>query len=278
MLVAFFALAGFPFLSGFYSKDLILEITFSKYNLGGTFTYWIGTLTAFLTAFYSFRVVYYTFWGPNSSFKYYIQNAHELPNSMGFALGILSVGSLFSGYFLKDAFVGIGSLFWGNSIFILENHTLGLDFEFIPLIVKNTPLVFSLLGIFLAIIWNLVWEKLREISKLNWFFIWFKTKDAELLKKNLIVTIEMYRFLNHKWYFDFVYNYYLGYTILFHSYNSFYTLIDKGLIEIVCSQGLTDIVWKVSICLSRKQLGFIYHSGALLILSLLVLVTLVLIF
>ena len=278
MLVAFFALAGFPFLSGFYSKDLILEIAFSKYNIGGTFTYWLGTLTAFLTAFYSFRVVYYTFWGPNSSFKYYVQNVHELPNTMGFALGILSIGSLFSGYFLKDAFVGIGTLFWGNSIFILENNTIGLDFEFIPLSVKNTPLFFSLIGIFLAIIWNFICEKLNGISKFCWFFVWFKTKNSYQVKQNSILTIEFYRFLNHKWYFDFIYNYYLGYTILFHSYNSFYALLDKGLIEILCSQGLTNVVWKVSICLSRKQLGFIYHSASLLAISLLMLMSLILIF
>jgi NADH-ubiquinone oxidoreductase chain 5 len=179
---------------------------------------------------------------------------------------------------LKDAFVGIGTLFWGNSIFILENNTIGLDFEFVPLLVKNTPLFFSLLGIFLAIIWNFIWGKLHEVSKLLWIFIWFKTKNSKQVKQNSIFTIEVYRFLNHKWYFDFIYNYYLGYTILFHSYHSFYILLDKGLIEILCSQGLTNIVYKLSICLSRKQLGFIYHSASLLAINLLVLISLMLIF
>jgi len=68
-------------------------------------------LSAFLTAFYSFRVVYYTFLGKSISFKYYVQKAHELPNSMGFALAVLSIGSLFSGYVLKDSFVGVGTIF-----------------------------------------------------------------------------------------------------------------------------------------------------------------------
>jgi NADH:ubiquinone oxidoreductase subunit 5 (subunit L)/multisubunit Na+/H+ antiporter MnhA subunit len=152
MLVGFFALAGFPFLSGFYSKDLILEIAFSKYNLSGVFSFWLGTMSAFLTAFYSFRVVYYTFLGKNISFKYYIQHVHELPNNMGFSLSVLSLGSIFSGYILKDSFVGIGNIFWGNSIYMLSSYNLGLDFEFIPLLIKNIPLFFSLLGILLAII------------------------------------------------------------------------------------------------------------------------------
>jgi NADH:ubiquinone oxidoreductase subunit 5 (subunit L)/multisubunit Na+/H+ antiporter MnhA subunit len=151
MLVGFFALAGFPFLSGFYSKDLILEIAFSKYNLSGVFSFWLGTMSAFLTAFYSFRVVYYTFLGKNISFKYYIQHVHELPNNMGFSLSVLCLGSIFSGYVLKDSFVGIGNIFWGNSIYMLASYNQGLDFEFIPLLIKNIPLFFSLLGILLAI-------------------------------------------------------------------------------------------------------------------------------
>jgi len=73
---------------------------------------------------------------------------------MAFALVILSIGTLFSGYFLKDAFVGIGTTFWGNSIYKSDLYNVGLDFEHIPLGVKNIPLVFSLSGIFLGITLN----------------------------------------------------------------------------------------------------------------------------
>ena len=278
MLVGFFALAGFPFLSGFYSKDLILEIAFSKYNLSGVFSFWLGTMSAFLTAFYSFRVVYYTFLGKNISFKYYIQHVHELPNNMGFSLSVLSLGSIFSGYILKDSFVGIGNIFWGNSIYMLSNYNLGLDFEFIPLLIKNIPLFFSLLGILLAIIWNNFLYNLKNINNFSWYLIWFKKKNQNVLKKNLITTIEIYRFFNHKWYFDFIYNYYIGYTILFHSYNTFYKLIDKGLIEIFGVQGFSSIIYKVSVFFSKKQLGYIYHLSFLLVLSLFFLFCLTLIF
>jgi hypothetical protein len=75
---------------------------------------------------------------------------------MGFSLSILSIGSLFSGYLLKDAFVGMGNLFWGNSIYKLDTTTTGLDLEFIPLTIKNLPLIFSLFGIFLGIFLNYI--------------------------------------------------------------------------------------------------------------------------
>lgn len=278
MLIAFFALSGFPFLSGFYSKDLILELSFSKYNMGGIFVFWLGTLTAFLTAFYSFRVVYYTFWGKINSFKFYVQNSHELPISMGFALSVLSFGSIFSGYLLKDPFVGTGSIFWGNSIFILENNSVGIDFEFIPLFIKNIPLLFSLVGIFLAVVWNTVLEQLKGILKLNWKSVWFKTETSKKLISNSLLIIELYRFLNHKWYFDFIYNYYLGYTMLRQGYHSFYILIDKGLIEIITSQGLTAVVWNLSRTLSHKQLGYIYNSACVLVISLMSLILVILVF
>jgi len=278
MLVGFLALAGFPFLSGFYSKDLILELAFSKYNLAGIFSYWLGTLSAFLTAFYSFRVVYYTFLGKNISFKYYVQKVHELPISMGFALIILSLGSLFSGYILKDSFVGVGTIFWGNSIFILDNYNIGLDLEFIPLLIKNTPLICSLFGILFAVFWNYLWDLSKNFKNFCWFMVWFKNNNNNNLKINSVAIVEIYRFLNHKWYFDFIYNYYVGYTILYHSYNSFYKLIDKGFIEMLGSQGLSLIIWKLSNFLSRKQLGYIYHLSSLLLLSLFLFVCLILIF
>jgi hypothetical protein len=119
---------------------------------------------------------------------------------------------------------------------------------------------------------------LKNINNFSWYLIWFKKKNQNVLKKNLITTIEIYRFFNHKWYFDFIYNYYIGYTILFHSYNTFYKLIDKGLIEIFGVQGFSSIIYKVSVFFSKKQLGYIYHLSFLLVLSLFFLFCLTLIF
>ena len=87
---------------------------------------------------------------------------------MAFALSVLAVGSLFSGYMLKDAFVGIGSVYWGNSIYKSEFNNTGLDYEFIPLFIKNIPFFFSSFGILLAISFNScldLYNKSRRNSK-----------------------------------------------------------------------------------------------------------------
>jgi hypothetical protein len=86
---------------------------------------------------------------------------------MAFALIILSFGTLFSGYFLKDAFVGIGTTFWGNSIYKLDLYNVGLDFEFIPLGIKNIPLFFSLSGIFVGITLNNIFNFYKNFTSIK---------------------------------------------------------------------------------------------------------------
>ena len=272
MLLGFLALSGFPFLSGFYSKDLILELAFSKYNVLGVFSYWLGSISAGLTAFYSFRVVYYTFVGKNISFRYYSQQLHELPENMGLSLFFLSFGSLFSGFFLKDMFVGVGSPFWGNAIYISDNFFLGLDLDFIPLIFKNVPLIFSLSGIVLGLLLNTLFDIWKSFNSrlgntyCGWSIVW----NDKVCKPQASVIV--YRFLNYEWYFDYVYNYYIGYTILELSYSSFYKLLDKTFFELWGSKGFILIFYTLSKKLSNQSLGYIYHSGSLLLIGLLMLV------
>jgi proton-translocating NADH-quinone oxidoreductase chain L len=260
MLLGFLALAGFPFLSGFYSKDLILEVAFSKHLFGSTFSFWLGSVSAGLTAFYSFRVLYYTFWAQTNLFKYYVQNIHELPKNMAFSLTSLSIGSLFSGYFLKDAFVGIGTTFWGNSIYKLDLHTIGLDFEFIPLSIKNIPLGFSLSGIVIGITLNIILNYYKKFTKV----ITYK----EIIVNYPQCFTPILWFFFHKWYFDYIYNYYFGYTILDYSYECFYALLDKGFIEILGPEGLSNTCYRISVRVVSSQLGIIYHLACFLFLGL----------
>jgi len=89
------ALIGFPFLTGFYSKDCILEIAVAKYSKVGNFCYFLGTCAAFCTSFYSFRLLFLTFINPTNTYKAYIQQAHEAPFTMVFPLMVLGVGAIF---------------------------------------------------------------------------------------------------------------------------------------------------------------------------------------
>lgn len=144
LLIGSLALMGFPFLTGFYSKDLILEIAYTKYTVTGSFCYIIGLITAFFTSFYSYRVYYMTFLARNNSYKRVVLGAHELTPSMAFVLITLGLGSIYLGYIAKDMFVGLGTSYWNQSIFILPEHNTQVDAEFLPLIVKLLPFFSSM--------------------------------------------------------------------------------------------------------------------------------------
>ena len=268
MLLGFFALSGFPFLSGFYSKDLILEVSFSKYFIEGIFSYFIGSVSAGLTAFYSFRILYYSFWTETQLFKYSIQKIDELSYNMGCSLSILALGSMFSGYLFKDIFIGFGNLIWTNSIYQDSYNTIGVDQEFIPLIVKNVPLIFSFFGLLLSIIFNNLILYFNNFIKINF-------QNSSFYKNNIIF---IYWFFFKKWYWDYVYNYYIGYSILNYSYEYCYKLIDKGIIELFNKFILEKFVYRSSFNIGLTQLGIVYHLFFFLFMGLFLLIINILIF
>src|SRR5204863_3800616 len=147
------SLLATPFLTGFYSKDLILELAYGQYSFSGTYAFIFGTITAGLTAFYSFRLINLVFFTiPNGSKLSYL-NSHEANLAVIIPLFILSLFSIFFGYLFSDLFVGIGSEFFGNSLFIHPNNISIIEAEFsLPIIIKLLPLIFTLLGALLSII------------------------------------------------------------------------------------------------------------------------------
>lgn len=111
MFIGTLALVGFPFLSGFYSKDLIMEIAYAKSTALGQFAYLFGSLAAFLTSFYSFRLLYLTFIIKPNAYKFYIGNLHECSIFLGLPLFILAVGSTFGGYYCYSIIIDFGTNF-----------------------------------------------------------------------------------------------------------------------------------------------------------------------
>lgn len=110
-LIGSLALMGFPFLTGFYSKDIILEVAASTVTTAGTFAYWLGLVTAVFTAFYSFRLLYLAFYGTSRSPRPQLVHTHELTTKMAFSLAVLAIGSIFLGFFTRDLFIGFGTNF-----------------------------------------------------------------------------------------------------------------------------------------------------------------------
>jgi NADH-ubiquinone oxidoreductase chain 5 len=192
MTVGSLALIGFPFLTGFYSKDLILEAAFARYNTLGYFCYFLGTIGAFLTAFYSTRLLLLTFLVRPTGHKKIITLASDSNIQICCALGALAVPSIFVGYYTKDMIVGVGSHFFGSSIFIKPFTYNIFDAEFINVFYKILPVHLSLLGVFLAFV-----------------LFSFQAKLLFILKTSFLGQ-KIYNFLNRKWFFDKVYNEYLG--------------------------------------------------------------------
>jgi NADH-ubiquinone oxidoreductase chain 5 len=131
-LIGSFSLMGFPFLSGFYSKDLILEFSYIQFKIFHRFFYLLNLITAFFTAFYSTRLIYYVFLTKPNGFKSIYKTNFEVNPIISLIFIILSLGSCIFGFFFSDLFIGIGSNFFSDSIFILPKNITLLESEFIP--------------------------------------------------------------------------------------------------------------------------------------------------
>jgi len=241
MLIGSLALIGFPFLTGFYSKDVILEVAYGKFTIEGHFSYILGTIGAFLTAFYSTRLLYLTFLSTPNGFKSIICSAYDSSYQICTALAILSIPSMFIGFYTKDMIIGLGSDFWGNSLYVLPENMNMIDAEFIPHQFKVLPVIFSLLGATTSFLFYTFASKLL-----------FQLKVSVLGKK-------VYNFLNKKWFFDKVYNEYVSQFFFKFGYNISYKIIDRGIFEIFGPMGLSGSVLKTSSVLSKLQTGYLYH-------------------
>nr|YP_009164892.1 NADH dehydrogenase subunit 5 [Pseudoperonospora cubensis]AKZ29830.1 NADH dehydrogenase subunit 5 [Pseudoperonospora cubensis] len=256
-LIGSLSLMGFPFLTGFYSKDLILEVAFASFSETGHFSYWLGTIGAFFTAFYSTRLLFFAFLSETNAYKNIIKNAHDVPLEMGIPLGLLAFGSIFIGYLSKDMFVGLGSNFWNNSIYINPFNNQMIDAEFLPTFFKILPVILSFCGLFGA-----------------FYLYFFKFKFLYNLKISEY-GLYFYNFLNRKWYFDKIYYEFINQYILKIGYNVTYKMIDKGLIEMCGPYGLTTIFAFLSQRIIQLQTGYIFHYSLLMLISTIFLINII---
>jgi len=146
MLIASLSLVAIPFMTGFYSKDFILESAYGQYHLSSIIVYFIATIGAMFTTLYSVKVLYLTFLtNPNGPLINYKQ-AHESDIFMSMPLILLALFSIFFGYITKDIFIGLASGFFSvNSLFIHPLHEIMLDTEFaVPTLFKLLPLFFTI--------------------------------------------------------------------------------------------------------------------------------------
>jgi proton-translocating NADH-quinone oxidoreductase chain L len=255
IVIGSLALMGFPFLTGFYSKDIIIEVAYAKYSMSGHFAHWFGCMAAFFTAFYSFRLVYLTFISKPMGSRTVIENAHEVPLTMGIPLIVLSFGSIFLGFLLKDMVIGLGTDFWQNAVFVLPKNNLFVESEFIPTSIKLVPTFLSFGGAALALIFNYYYSK--ELYS-------FTTSN---------IGLTMYSFLNKKWYFDKIYNEYINKKLLLFGYFVSFKGIDKGIVEMFGPYGIATTFSSLGKRFGKIQTGFIYHYAFVMLIGIILLVT-----
>ena len=238
-LIGSLALIGFPFLAGFYSKDVILEVSFTNFQNFGSFSYILGCLSAFCTAFYSTRLFYLVFLAKPNGNKQIILNAHEPSWKMSLPLIILSLMSIFVGFLSKDFFIGPGNDFWGLSLFVLSKNYSLTDIEFAPIQYKLLPLVLTFIGVFGA-----------------YALYTYKLSNYLLTKQNCSIN-NMFTFFNKKWYFDRIYNQIIGQNVLNSGHFFLYQSIDRGLIENFGPYGIVNFVKYSLENIKKYQSGFV---------------------
>jgi NADH-ubiquinone oxidoreductase chain 5 len=249
MVIGSLALIGFPFLTGFYSKDVILEVAYGTYTASGHYSYLLGSCGAFLTAFYSTRLLYLTFLTTPNGYKSIICSAYDSSYAIIFSLAVLSIPSIYIGYLSRDMIIGLGTDFWGNAIFILPENMNLIDAEFIEYKFKILPVCLSLLG-----------------ASSSYFVYTFSTEFLFKLKTSYLGK-KIYNFLNKKWFFDKVYNEYVTQALFKFSFNTSYKLIDRGIIEIFGPMGLTYLISKRALTFRKFQSGFLYHYTFIILIT-----------
>jgi NADH-ubiquinone oxidoreductase chain 5 len=249
VLIGSLALIGFPFLSGFYSKDLILETSLGTYKPLGCFCYFLGTLGAFFTAFYSMRLFFLVFLSkPNGHKKLYL-SSFDAGKLITIVLGALSIPSVVIGFLLKDLMAGSGSPILAASIFTSVTHYSLYDAEFLSTAYKILPVIVSSAGFLSA------------------FFLYFlKSKFLFKLKMSSFGR-NTYSFLNRKWYFDKIYSEYFSQTFFKFGFSISYKFMDRGVFEIFGATGLSTLIGFAGSSVQKLQKGDIYHNIVLILIG-----------
>ena len=244
MIIGTLALTGFPFLSGFYSKDAIIEFAYLRGNTTGYYAAGIGIFTAFLTSIYSWRLIFKTFHGEYNNKEIKIDETHESPIVMLIPLVLLSIGAIFAGFLFKELFIGYESInnFWRDSIFFLK-----------PLSTDHPPLWFLLLTPTLVIL---------SIPLAYYLFL----KNRNLPERLASINKPLYQFLLNKWYFDELYD------VLFVKPSKklglfLWKFFDLKIIDGFGPDGISSMIKKFSVKANKFQSGYIYQYAFVMLLG-----------
>jgi NADH-ubiquinone oxidoreductase chain 5 len=252
MLIASLSLVALPFMSGFYSKDFILESAYGQYYFPSIVVYFIAITGAMFTTLYSAKVLYLTFLtNPNGPIVNY-NNAHEGNIFMTLPLIILAIFSIFFGFLTKDLFIGLGTgLFVDNALFVHPTHEIVLDTEFaVPVLFKLLPLFFTIILSIISIVYSEFFLK---------YIMQFKYSK---------LGYNIFSLFNQRFFVELFYNKFISEFILILGGQTT-KILDKGSVEYIGPYGLEIGLLNISKNISKLDSGII-TSYALYILSALI--------
>jgi len=261
MLIASLSLVGFPFFSGFYSKDLIMESSYFFNTTFGSIGYWFSLSSIFMTSFYSARLLYFVFFPRGTFESVAVKNATDPGFFMSFPLVVLAFFSIFGGYFFSEMLIGLGTDFWQSSIIVkptdLYAPTIPTEFPQNPTITKpfkgDTRVIseFSMFFIKLA-------PTLVSISGLAFSFVVHHYYPFYLFFLfNKLFFFPIFKFLNKAWFFDYAYNYFFVKKFILSCYNLILVKFDRGFLELFFGP-------RILISFSKNFFNFLrneFHSG-----------------
>ena len=249
MIIGTLALTGFPFLSGYYSKDAIIEFAYSRDSTIGYYASAVGIFTALLTAIYSWRLIFKTFHGKYNNKENKLSSIQESSLSMLIPSCLLAVGAILVGVLFKETFIGNNSFqFWNNSILFLQS----IQHDHPPTwLVITTPLIVII-----------------AIPAAYYLFV----ENEKILKNFVLKNKTLYSFLINKWYFDELYNFIFVEPLkkigLF-----FWKKGDIDTIDRYGPDGLSKLVKIISDKAVNFQSGYLYHYAFAMLVGFSILLT-----
>ncbi len=253
MLIGTLALTGFPLTAGYFSKDAIIEVAYAGHNAMAPFAFWFLLIAAFMTSFYSWRLMFMTFHGRPRASSEVMSHVHEAPISMMGPLLILAVGALLAGALFKTNFIGHDeALFWGEALYRLPTNKIVEEFHNVPGWVPLAPAVMMAAGF-----------------ALSWLMY---IRDPSIPGRLAQQHQPLYQFLLNKWYFDEIYDFLLVRPAMWIG-RFFWKRGDGWLIDGFGPDGVSARVLDMTNRIVRLQTGFVYHYAFAMLIGVAALVT-----
>jgi len=253
MWIGSLALAGVPVFAGFYSKDMIIEAAFAAESNVGLFAFWIGIAAAFMTAFYSWRLLFMTFHGQPRASEKVMAHVHESPLVMTVPLAFLAAGAVAAGIVFAPYFIGESrDVFWGAALSVLAENDTVAKAHHVPTWVKILPVAVGFVGILLAFV----------------FYMRARHWPAEVAG----MFSRLHGFLFNKWYFDELYTK-IGVRPSFALGRFFWKSGDGATIDGLGPDGVSKAIGNAAAQSSKVQSGFIYHYAFAMLVGVVAIVT-----